>query len=482
MTREIRILLLLLAAFLLVNGLTLSRYPSVWVDEVQFADPAVSLASGEGFTSTAWFAQHSTQFWAGNVPLYSGLLSVWLRVFGISILAERSLNLVIFAAVVLLIWRWMRNSQTVTSLTWRLIAVTLLLCGHAMVFSYRSGRYDALGMVLAALVLNLWQRPLWLVPVGLLIPFAGLQLIPAGLVLGVIVSVFGGRPAAIRAATLTAGIGIGAVCLRSFYMLNGAWEGFRASTSAIGQMRQSIVEKLLSLPSDYVTDKSRVLVAIALLILLWSGRSMLQSATRRIAGFAIAALILLPAALHMAGKFPIYYGWMVFIPLVIALAHSAERLPVARYSVGALIVLAALAGLPLRMLGAVSNFSQRDPARVEAFVRQAVPQNTTVVADFKTYYALRSAGIRPLLPTYLHALTAAERESVETLLLRPEDVASARKELGGQWVATEIVLSAPAPPTLLKKLVAELREENFEIRVYRRIASAPTLASLQDNR
>lgn len=472
MTREVKVLTLLLAAFLLVNGLTLSRYPSVWVDEVQFADPAVSLASGEGFTSTAWFSQDSAQFWAGNVPLYTGLLSLWLRIFGVGMIAERSLNLVIFAAFVLLVWRWMARSRIVESPKWRIIAVSLLMCGHAMVFSYRSGRYDALGMLLAAAVLNLWGRPFWLALIGLLIPAAGLQLIPAALVLGALASLFGGRPAIIRVGALTSGTAVGALGLRAFYILNGAWEGFRASTAAIGQMGQSVTAKFVSLPSAYVTDKSRILAAVALVIMLWSGRSLVEGTTRRIAGFAIAALILLPAALHMAGKFPIYYGWLVFVPLVIALAHTSDRLRVRSGSVTALLVLTALAGLPLRLAGALCSYSQRDPARIQEYVRRIVPPNTTVLADFKTYYALRSTGVRPLMPTYLNALTPAERETVELLLLRPEDADRACQQLGGEWTTAGPALTPPAAPRLLKMLVAELREEDFEIRAYRRLPPA----------
>jgi hypothetical protein len=149
---------MLLAIFLLLNCATLSRYPSVWVDEVEFADPAVSYAHGFGFTSTAWFAQDSQQFWAGNVPLYPGLLAGWLSLFGPGMIAERCLNLALFCLFLLLVWRWLGASGVVEDSRWRLVAVALLFCGHAMVFSYRSGRYDVTGMLLAAILLSLWTE------------------------------------------------------------------------------------------------------------------------------------------------------------------------------------------------------------------------------------------------------------------------------------------------------------------------------------
>src|SRR2546428_3368047 len=82
----------LLLAFLVVNLLTSTRYPYVWIDEVMYSDPAVNLYLGNGLTSTAWYVQSSHEFCAGNVPLHSLLLYLWLKLFGFSILAARRLN------------------------------------------------------------------------------------------------------------------------------------------------------------------------------------------------------------------------------------------------------------------------------------------------------------------------------------------------------------------------------------------------------
>src|ERR1700733_10639900 len=76
--------------FLCLNLASGVRYPFVWTDEVMYADPAVNLYLGHGFTSSAWYAQPADAFWAGNVPLHSALLYLWLKLFGFSILAVRS--------------------------------------------------------------------------------------------------------------------------------------------------------------------------------------------------------------------------------------------------------------------------------------------------------------------------------------------------------------------------------------------------------
>src|SRR2546422_11523965 len=95
----------LLFCFLLLNLLTSTRYPYVWIDEVMYSDPAVNLYLGNGFTSSAWYAQPSTEFWAGNVPLHTLLLYLWLKLFGFSILSVRSLNCVYMTACCWLLWR-----------------------------------------------------------------------------------------------------------------------------------------------------------------------------------------------------------------------------------------------------------------------------------------------------------------------------------------------------------------------------------------
>lgn len=469
MKREFRTLLLLLFGFLILNGLTLSRYPSVWVDEVQFADPAVSLASGQGFTSTAWFAQDSSQFWAGNVPLYPALLSGWLKLFGPNLIAERSMNLVLFCVVILLLWRWMRTSGAVKSPAWRLTAVALLLCGHAMVFSYRSGRYDVTGMLLAAIILNTWSRPLWLIVLGALLPAAGLQLIPASLVLCALAAVIVGRKAIRGALSLLTGVASGGGLLYGFYRTEGVWDSFRASTSAIGVASQTLAQKLAGLPGVYFADKSRVLLAIVLLLAFAWNRNGAWRASLALPTFAIATLFVLPAALQLAGKCPIYYGWMVFIPLVIASANACQDMASGKKFCAALLVAAAFLGLPLRVACAAAGWSERNPSRLSAFVRSSVPAGSDVLADFKAYYALRACGIRPLLPTYVPALPASERSAVNVIIVRPDDAPKTEAELGGEWQATGAILPAPATPRLLKSLVAEMREESYPLAVYRRV-------------
>ena len=61
--------------FLAISLVTASRFPPVWIDEVQFTDPAANLVLHGHFSSTVWIVQRGDEFWAGNTPLYTLMLA-----------------------------------------------------------------------------------------------------------------------------------------------------------------------------------------------------------------------------------------------------------------------------------------------------------------------------------------------------------------------------------------------------------------------
>lgn len=479
MKKETRYFLLLLLSYFAVNLLTLTRFPSVWVDEIQFADPAVRLASGQGFTSTAWFAQDSHRFFAGNVPLFSGLLGGWLSLVGPGLLAERLFNIALFAGFLTLVWKFLLRTEIVPATAWRMVTLALLATGHAMTFSYRSGRYDVLGMFLAAVCMNLWvshRHWFYLGLVGVFLPAAGLQLLPGTLAVCAILVLLQGLPAVKRAVMLLAGCASGFLALRLLYRSFGVWSDFQRSTRAIGLIGQSVVHKLLALPGAYVNDKSRILLfAATLLLLAVALRTNKPLPQKRFVIGALATSLLLPAALQIAGKFPIYYGWMVFLPLAIACASlAASEWPTIsqpiQFAVAALLAGAMFVGLPLRTASVLATWNERDPRRVAAFIQSSVVPGETALADFKLYYALRSSDSPTILPTYIPALRPDDLSRISVLLLRPEDVPAAQQVLGEQWQPTGTELAYPRSPAFFRGLITELREESYPIAVYRRAA------------
>ncbi len=222
----------LLFLFLVLNLLTGSRSPTVWTDEVAYADPAVNVVQDDAFTSTAWEVQHSDEHWAGNVPSYQWLLSGWLTLFGIGIMPVRSLGYVLAVAAGALLWSALRRAGWVKSPVVRLLLVVTVLSGYGVTYGYRAGRPDMLGFLLLSAALWAWTLPrpaaryVALALIGVLIPIAGLQVIPFAVLL-VGVGLFAAPGAFLRiGATIGGGGLIGGGALVAYYRYHDVWTAF----------------------------------------------------------------------------------------------------------------------------------------------------------------------------------------------------------------------------------------------------------------
>lgn len=496
----------LAALFIAVNLATLTRYPYPWVDEIQFSDPAVNWAMGHGFTSTAWFQQRGDAFFAGNVPLYSALLGGWLHLTGVSQLTVRSLNLLLMLGVAgglaALAWRtrWVRSPVLL------LLIAALACCGHAVMFGYRMGRYDPLGMLLVVLAAHCWVGPktggkmLTLVLLAALMPASGLQLLPLSLALaGVAMLWIGLRQTFAHGVALAAGLGLGVVGLWAVLQSQGVWEDFRRSTSAVGVIGISFVEKLLDLPKIYTADKSGLLMLAAALVLL---ATMLrqQSKIRRLPadtarpawlitmhsplGAAVALALSVPGVVQLAAKYPLYYNWMAYFALVLGSCWALQKLldlrqtsanpasiaPWAMPVVSILIAGAMLIGLPLRSTAIGLLWPQRDLNDLQQLADTELRASDVLVSDFKAYYAAKPRVAQFFGPPYLDAMNAQEKSATTALLIRPEELARTADKLGTEpehWQPVGAPLRAGATaPGPLHKVLRELVEENYGLQLY----------------
>jgi len=472
-------LLAVAAVFLAVNLVTASRYPSAWVDEVQFTDPAANLALGHGFTSSVWIVQDSTAFWAGNAPLYSTVLSGWLRLFGFSPLAVRSFNYFLTVLLAILFWEFLERRLHVRQTRWKLMAVALILCGHCIMFSFRMGRYDVMGMVIAVLAALAWSpspsiyRAGALVLLGAAMPIAGLQLIPGALLFVMVITLFRRQEALRPGLALLGGLVAGGLTLFLLFWSHGVWQAFRASTSAVGVIGQSIVSKIAQLPRIYTADKSGLLLLAAAALLLIAGRRHLMKWQSSPLVFSVAFALLVPAALQCAAKYPLYYNWMVYLPLIAALAAYCDSewdgvTRSLRIAVVALVAVACLAGLPVRLVTIAANWTERDPAKLDSFVESSLSPADSAVVDFKAYYPAKRTATSIFTPTYLGVMTPAEKRGITALLIRPDGLPAAIASIGGDWAVTGEAMPSPStriPPFLGMQ---EFRDENYEVRLYRR--------------
>ena len=465
----------LLLLHLAVNLATAGWYPAGWVDEAQFADPALNWVVGRGWTSTVWISQTTDAFWAGNAPLFSALLAGWLHLLGrTDMQAVRSLNPLLLALALPIAWDAVRRAGWLPSRGQRLLLALLLLSGHSIVFGMRWVRYDVLAMLLASSALWAWValagrwRLAALVAVGALMPATGLQLVPATLVtLAIVLALSKPRPWP-PAAALASGLVIGTAGLAGWFAAHGVLLDFMASTKAVGVIGQSVGAKLLAMPRVLAADKTLLLLLAAAAV-----AALLRGAGGglRLRPLALPAALTfgIPLVLQLAGKFPVYYAWMVYLPAFVLLSRLAAGLS-ARAAVlpWLLAALACLPGLPLRLAAAWTAGQATEAAALDSLLWPHLRPGAHVLTDFKAYHAVRNAGAVPYGDTALPMLRPDERAALGWIVARPTEAAAWQRAVGGDW---HLCASWNPPEPVAdwpQRFVLELREQHHGLQLWQR--------------
>jgi len=464
--------------FLLFNLVTSTRYPFVWIDEVMYSDPAVNLFLGNGFTSSAWYIQHAGEFWAGNVPLHSLLLCGWMKLFGFSILAVRSINYVYLIGGCLLLWRACLRLNLVATSRARLLLLGLVAGGYSVIFSYRSGRPDCLALLVVCAFIyahsleRRWRRNLVYFLLGLLSPWVGLQLLPLLAVGGILLLFYLGWNFLPQLGAAYGGVAVGLATLVSFYVSHGVFGQFLKSIRqhtavglfqmlARGEFRHSNL-----IPKDF-SFMILFLLAVALAV-----RQFRRGTFKSALSFGLVYSIALSITLVLSGKFPTYYGWMTYLPLSLcvcaALAQARPDGALPRLS-GILLAAAIGVGVLLNAATAAYDWKDRDYANVEKLVRENVTGSDWMYGEFSTYYAAKGRVARTFMPMYLPSFLPDEKERVTVLLVAPKDLEEVTNVIGGNWVSTGKRFVPERSGFLGTKMkMGFLSTQNYELEVYRR--------------
>ncbi len=399
--------LIVASMFLAANLGTSARSPVIWQDEVMFADPAVNLHFGQGFTSSAWFQRRDSMF-AGNSPLYSLCLYPWIGAFGFDVVAVRGLNYVLILGVVATGLVGLKRLGLVSSPVPALVFALLVLCGDGVTYSYRSGRYDCLGMLLISLVvLTLTSchpspRAMALFLLAVLVPWAGLQLIAYLALIGLALLLIQRRGAAIDVLAIGAGCVVGVLSLFLFLHENGVWPEFLKSVSILSGARRTIVSKLASAVAAPFTEPSSIGLLAVLGVLLFQAVRSGEFRLRSPLGVGLLAGVLVPCLLALAGKYARYYAWMAFIPMagcVAAELQSGRWRPHWRVVVP-LLVMSCVVGLPARLAVTLREWKLRDPDPVNRLVAEQVRPTDWVYSEYEAYYPAKKAAAVLFLPPY----------------------------------------------------------------------------------
>jgi hypothetical protein len=391
------------------------------------------------------------------VPLHTWLLVPWIKVFGLTPTAVRAICFVYAGLAALLLWRAVRTSQLVTRPLLRAALVVVVLFDAAVSFSYRSGRYDALGMLLAAMAAaTVAARPsafrrACLVFIGILVPFTGLQLVPYAIVVSLAsLAVFGPRTLRLSI-PLGLGVAMGGVLLYATLLKLGTWHAFVLAVQGNrgnDYAGAGNVTKLLAYATTFCTDPLLLVVIVVLILGVALGGRLRGVNWRRFDVMALILVAAVPAMLILLGHFARFYLWMISIPGIVAafqvcerFLHADARLRRLGWAAGALLVIGAMSGLPARLAVTAIEWSRRDYAPVEAFISRAVKADDVVFADWQAFYALARVKAKVYYPAY--RMNPHEKATLTKLVASPEEFGKIATTLGGSWHEVCALHSAP---------------------------------------
>jgi hypothetical protein len=479
---EFSIVIAIAATFLSVNLATASRFPIVWGDEIYFADPAVNANLGLGFTSYASLVQPHGPFWAGNTPLYSMLLTGWLKVFGIGIVQVRSFGYVLAALAIVALWWAVIRLGLITSAMMRIAFLLTLLMAYGPGICYRGARYDTLGIFLVSLTLlaaslaSIRLRLVLIVALGATFTVTQLALVVYAAEIGVLLLCFYGRRYLREVTALGIGTVLGGALLFLLLQSQGVWPDFMALLRHLRTIRDGGIPKDPSFPF--------ILAAACCLVLDQYRRGAFRVPSPLV--FGLITGVLVPLGQLLLGWYPTYYTWMAILPVSMglfseyAIAWSAIR-PLSRTVSIAALCLSALLGMPLQLASAFRFWHERDYDRVVSLVEGQIAKEDWVYCDPAAYYPAKAAAGMVFLTMYDKEdrfFAAEEKQRISVMVVAPSEFERASKRLAGTWMPTGEPVRPPKGGLLFfrakfgDKLVA-----NYDLQLYRRksdIAQSPS--------
>lgn len=423
--------------FLLINLATASRFPMVWQDEALYTDPAVNLHLGHGFTSSGWFVQHKSEFWAANVPLHQILLFQWLSCWGFNQVSVRAFNYVVILLATLMLWIAVLRLNLIVAAWSRITLILLVLLSYGVSWDYRSGRPDCIGILLIATAVGvysiptIWLRCVSLVGLGIFLPLSGLQVVAYVAIFTCLLVVFLGKSLLREIASLFIGLGIGIIFLYILYTTNQVWDDFLSS-----------VEFARALPNRLQRDPSFFMLSVASLLMAVHQFRRNSLKLRSPLIFGIAASVAVPGLMFMTSRgFPTYYYWMAFIPLAVGVCSELPRLGkltntnLLRWYVYGILILTCFVGLPWQLASAAYYWHDRDYSRVEALAERNVKPDDWVYFDYSAYYAVKGkvAAAAEFFGWQLGVMSPQEKAKISLMIIPVEQFDRVTTKLGGHW-------------------------------------------------
>ena len=421
-----RIYVLLSMAFAFVNAITLSHLLP-WIDEVMMLDTSYNMAFHGSWETTAWYRVAGEYPFSTYPPLYQMLACGWMWLFGSSLIVVRSLNLLFTFVLGGVSLRLMeRHGLHLTS--WATALFTMLLWGTSeMAWIYRNGRPDmlcALVCVFTVLTIDHYLleksrvHRLAVIATSALLLCSGIQaaVYLCALWLFFFMSMRGQRKESVHLLVLLlSGFLIGLVLVSLFMLAHGRLMAFACSIiqysatlsgialavlpwagEVFGFSSAPFTQKLLELNTEASLIQRLALMAeyrsfvilslVALLAYIESFRHNWRNLLSDKGFLWLLCAFYVPIMMNLAGRFTVYYRWMAFLPLMVAVTSIATR---HRFWCAVFNIVALL--LTVFGIKSILPDEQWNYKNLRSFVeRQHFKPSDAVVCPFSTFYEMKS--------------------------------------------------------------------------------------------
>ena len=397
----------------------------------------------------------------------------------ISITSVRSLNYILIAATCLLLWKWSLLFKKSSINYLHILCLLAILGGYSIIFSYRSGRNDCLLTLLGAGILYSGTlkeskiNSILLFILGALSAWAGPQLLPVLLFSGCLVIIYLKKPFFKKVIITWDGVMSGLILLIAFYSFYGVLDKFILSFKAHTEL--TFIHALLSgqfihhnrIPKDFSFWPP--FISLCIIVIYRIKKKTLQWKSAISYGL-ISSFIIPSASIVILGKFPTYYGWAIYIPVVLCLASTLMESKSSAFerNVGITGLIAAIIiGTGLHLTAGLYNYSDRNYNNIDKLFKESVKDQDYVYGDRVIYYASKKWGGNFQL-SFMN-INQKEKAHINVLIIKPEEFSGITAFLGGTWESTgqKNILTHKGFPGITRNM-GFLNSFDYELEVFRK--------------
>ena len=385
-----------------LNVSTASWWPVPWADEALFLDPAANYLFNGRFASSLWHTQPYSEPWISNAPLYSLMLSGWLRIFGFGLVQSRSLNMALQVILVCICVTWAQKRLRFRAVQ-SVVLTLLLMLPQSAAFMARNGRYDMLAcLVSTIMVLCVTEGKavrIALAITGFLMPWISLPTLAFTGAATWMMQPAGQRAKATALHLASASLGFVALYLFADHRVGGSrflsiLASLWLSTSEGGKSRAELIgENLMGLAADRFWLVA-IFLFVGVLLVRREGQGFWSSTNQDLHKWIMSGCLSSTLCV-LAYKMNILYYWMIAIPLAFLISSysgwlGGKKITLTLGLSGSLLLL----GLPLRLVAGIGQqpqVSENNKTIQEIIDLDREPKQPVVIyAAWPFYYEVKS--------------------------------------------------------------------------------------------